>query len=385
MEYAGASLTLSGLRNGKGLVFDAANVATFGFLGRAQAEGFEREMADSMRANGFANAKSTLDDFGNSQAPEAQANVWGLVDAFKELTKVDPWANGPKLEDLFDKIAKKSEKTSKSVSLDAARWKAEWSARAERNFTGESDVNKWFDTEKADRRAATRAELGLDGTAQLNDFGGLDIAGQLAMTKPEEEDKGSLLERMGLGKPEEFDAAKSALESLGSVLESFGAAYAMTLQAIGEGEMSAAEIAKKGLSAMIRGIADSLAAKGAAEMVTGTAMLITGNPKGAMHLAAGGVYSAGSIAAYAAASKLGGGSSGGSAQKPSASSGSSGGGSRASSGGGSSGGTGASGGVSERVIVVYGDAFSEDSPRQRQLTAERLVSKALGTTAGSNR
>lgn len=49
----------------------------------------------------------------------------------------------------------------------------------------------------------------------------------------------------------------------------------------------------------------------------------------------------------------------------------------------SSSGSSASGGGSGGPIIVYGDQFADDSPRNRQRTAQKLVAAALGTSGGT--
>jgi hypothetical protein len=313
------------------------------------------------------------------QGQLAVSGIKGITDAFKELTRVDPWANGPKLEDLFDKVTKKSAETSKVIRLDAQRWKAEWSARAEGNFTSESDINRWFDDEKATRRAGTRAELGLDGTAQSMDFGGIntDLSGLRGKVDEGSSRSATLLES-AFGPIEEFDAYRQSFEALGGTFNAFSEAVAGSYEAVVTGQGSVREAFKSIAASGMLALGKTSVVQALSETALGFGSLALGPIGGAsasMHFKSAALHTGVAVAAGLAAKGLGGGGSASTGAGRSASSGSSSAGGRG----------GSSGGISERVIVVYGDAFSEDSPRQRQLTAERLVSKALGTSAGSNR
>lgn len=167
------------------------------------------------------------------------------------------------------------------------------------------------------------------------------------------------------GKITEFEAYKKAFESLtGAVGSAMGAWI--------DGSMSAGDAFKKFIAEALKGLASQMlieSLKHAAYALGSLAFYDYGGA--ARHAAAAAAFAVGAGAAAVGAKELGG-------SAPSASGGGS---SAGASGSGGSTGTSTS---SSGSIIVYGDSFSEDSPRMRGIKAQKMVTKALGNAALSN-
>ena len=140
-----------------------------------------------------------------------------------------------------------------------------------------------------------------------------------------------------------------------------------------DGSMSAGQAFKKFIADALEGLASQMLIESLKHAAYALGSLAFGDVRGAaQHGAAAAAFGAGAIAAGFAAKELGAGQRGGSA----------GAGASASAGaaaGASSGPTGPQGG-----IIVYGDSMSDDSPRMRQVKAQRMFNKVLGSSYARN-
>jgi len=142
-----------------------------------------------------------------------------------------------------------------------------------------------------------------------------------------------------------------------------------------DGSMSAGEAFKKFIGEALKSLAQQMAIESLKEGAYALAHLALLDFGGAAaHGAAAAAFGAGAAAAAVAARAMGHGGAdygrgGGAGAAAPTRSGSSYGG----------GGIGGSTGGGQTAIVVYGDPFAQDSPRQRQISAERMVRKALGS------
>lgn len=326
--------------------------------------------------------------FGSDEggAFKAQKNVIGAVGVFGDfkntLTDLAGNASWNGLDYNLGRVADgfaTAAATAKKAREENARWVAEFKASQAgnnaRNFT--DTIGTAFSAKSINGDIATSGAAGDFGQFGLDNGNaitqeqymrqlGIDISGSLSTAPTDQEP--TFLERLGLDKPSEISAATTAIQGLAAGMQS-------AFQMIGEGSLSVGDALKKGLGIAVHALGDKLAAFAAAEAVEGAAMLLTLNPAGALHLGAAGLYGAGAVAAYAAASRLSGGG-GGAAPSVSTS------GATAAAAGyaGSStsyylgAGTPQPGGQTVNQYIGYVD---EDSPRLRQRRAERMVN--LGT------
>ncbi len=174
----------------------------------------------------------------------------------------------------------------------------------------------------------------------------------------------TILERM-FGEKSELDGYTEAWGALTSVASS-------GYNAMIDGTMSLGSAVKKAAADAIKSIGLKMLIEGLEQTATGIKMAagVYTAPLAPGHFAAAAKFFAGAAIAGAAASALGGGGgapSGGAGRSP---------GAPASYGSPISGGY--QGG--QNVTIVYGDQFADDSPRNRQRTAQKLVGKALGTS-----
>jgi hypothetical protein len=175
------------------------------------------------------------------------------------------------------------------------------------------------------------------------------------------EKTGSFLEQT-FGKVEEFNVYRSAFESLSTAVTSGFEAWI-------SGSKSFSAAFREALSKTMAGEALSMAAQAIKATALGIFSAATGNaPAAATYFTSAAQFTAAAIAFGAGAAAMG------------------------SGGGASSRGAGASApnvaatasapaGSGTQSIIVVGDSFAEDSPRMRQIRAERLVAMARGNTA----
>lgn len=160
----------------------------------------------------------------------------------------------------------------------------------------------------------------------------------------------------------DFNAYRAAFDGLtGAVGSALGAWI--------DGSMSAGKAFKAFISEAVKGIAIQMTIEALKHGAYAIGSLAYGDLRGAaLHGKAAAGFAAGAIIAAGAAKGLAPGASapsGGGGYSPSAPN--------------SIGGGTASGSSGTNVTIVYGDAFAEDSPRQRALTATKLVNRALGS------
>ncbi len=173
------------------------------------------------------------------------------------------------------------------------------------------------------------------------------------------------------GTTEQMEAYMTAFNALSG-------AVTATMEAWVSGSESAGKAFKKFISQSLVAIATDHAIKALAETAEAIASLARYDyPGAATHGAAAAKHGVVSAAALVAAKALGGGGGGTSSYGG-------GGGSAPTATGGAYTGATSGGGGGRSVTVVYGDSFAEDSPRRRQLRAEKVVKTALGTTGVVN-
>lgn len=185
----------------------------------------------------------------------------------------------------------------------------------------------------------------------------------------------SLIEAV-FGPIEEVDLYKQSFTDLGRVFTAFSDAVGSSYEAIVTGQGSVSQAFKKMFADGLLAMGKSSAIEALRETALGFGSLALGPLGGAsasMHFQSAAMHAGVAVAAGVAAHALG---AGGGASTGAA--GVSGGGSSSSSASNSGGFSGQQQGPGERVIVVMGDSFSSDSPRMRQLQAERAVNLAFG-------
>lgn len=190
----------------------------------------------------------------------------------------------------------------------------------------------------------------------------------------QQEKKRSLLESLGID-----DSTSAKLKVATAALGAFKEGFGSTVQAIATGSMSAGEAFKQLAGTVLNSVGAKLAGLAAEQFIEAGVSAILLNPVGAaQHTAAGLLYTAGAVAAYAAGGKL---SGGGGGSAPSASGAAGGGGGARSLNVGSS----SSNGPSERIIVFAGSAFARNTPRMQQIEAEKAVDEVFGAIGARNR
>jgi hypothetical protein len=228
----------------------------------------------------------------------------------------------------------------KGYSRDSARWQQSY------------DLKEGFDNQASDRRVSLS---GGSGTHQ----GVEDRYKDWQANKAGSSNK-SRLESM-FGPLEEFNAYKAAFDALS------GAASA-AMSAWIDGSMSAGEAFKRFIGESLKAVASQMLVESLKHAAFAIGSAAFGDMGGAgKHAAAAVAFGAGAVIAGGAAKVLGSGGSGGG--RPSA---------PAYSGPNKEGYEGRGG-----VTIVYGDQFADDSPRNRQRTARKLVGQALGTSGGT--
>ena len=163
------------------------------------------------------------------------------------------------------------------------------------------------------------------------------------------------------GPIEEFNAYKTAFDSLGG-------AVGASLSAWIDGSMSAGEAFKKFIGEALKALSVQMAMEALKHGAYALGSLAFGDVRGAaQHGQAALAFGAGAaVAAVAAKEFHSGGSTPGGGARPAAPN--------------VVGGDGGGGGGPERIIV-YADQFADESPRARQLQAKKMVSRALGNSA----
>jgi hypothetical protein len=186
-----------------------------------------------------------------------------------------------------------------------------------------------------------------------------------AYTKFQQNKTQSFLEQT-FGKLDEFNVYRSAFDSLSTAVTSGFEAWIT-------GSKSFSEAFREALGKQMLGEALSMAAQAIKATALGIFSIATGDPgHAAAYFTSAAEFGAAAIAFGAGAAALGAG--GGSTNR------SGGGGSGAGSAPDVTGGA-AAGDSNTQAIIVIGDSFADDSPRMRQLKAQRLVGLAKGTSA----
>lgn len=205
--------------------------------------------------------------------------------------------------------------------------------------------------------------------------GGAGYAGALPSGGYTIEDVKSLTEAYGktdapsflegvFGSLDEFDTYRGAFEALGG-------AVGASLGALIDGSGSAASAFKHFIADTMKSLAISNAIKAITETAEGFASLASGSPASAtLHFTAAAKHGLAAVAAGGAAAVLG--TTAGDANAARASGGSAG-GSRGSSGGSTGGGD-----DHRPIVIVTGNDQADQTPRMRQVNAQRYVELAIG-------
>lgn len=174
------------------------------------------------------------------------------------------------------------------------------------------------------------------------------------------------------GPIEEFNAYAAAFGMLSGAVTTSMSAWI-------DGSMSAGQALKKFFADALKGLASQMAVESLKHGAYAIGSLAFGDVRGAgQHAAAAAAFGAGAIAAGVAAKSLGGGGA------PAPKVAGAGGGGASASGGNESSGTGQGKSGGNIFYISYGDAFADDSPRNRRLKAEQVVRKALGGSGGED-
>lgn len=321
-------------------------------------------------------------DYGMMQAAQERANTGGAADVLSgaigglnRLLTADPWSQAA--DAIGDRL-----KAAK-VKYDAAVERAKELAAARKKLANEvakattDDLVKQLEDEVNPNSVVNK----LGGqSAVINQGAGVpsDItSAMLLAAKVQNQAAGyaafnakknqSFLQGM-FGKLEEFNAYHEAFSMISG-------AATTAFDALVDGTMSTGDAVKHFIADQLKALGGRMLVRGLEEVAEGIASLALGPLGGtsaAGHFAAAAAFGVGAAAAGVAASAIG----------TSASSSNSAGSASSSSSSGSGGST--SSAAPQGPIVVYGDSFSNDSPRQRQLQARRMVQKALGTSYASN-
>ncbi len=262
------------------------------------------------------------------------------------------------------------------VGSDLARKKKSGSGKAKdpwegwSDFAGFGNVGSTFSENIGDADASTRAmmEIFQKAAAKYQDEQAnpqrLALAAREMKEILAEQDtakKESFLSST-FGPVGEFDIYAQAFSALSGAV---GSAFSAWI----DGSASAGQAFKAFAGEAVKSIAIQMAMEAMKEGAYALAALAWGNiPKATLHGQAALQFAAGTVIAGGVAKAMSPGSGG------------------ASAGRGASPGApqnyGSQGGGSQGVhnTIVYGDSFADDSPRQRQLRAERVVNKVIGTS-----
>jgi hypothetical protein len=380
MSYAGASMTLGGMKEGRGFGFDAANVLTFGQAGRNLDNRKTREAnaTGAARDAAMSGIGSSTDEWGNYVGP---TDAWATADGDGRLDEASfyTFTNG---------VLQKIPKVKKKGTGGGGRGKPDTRAKDRTDLLVsqlESEI------ENADPNSVVDGMGGgYDSLMNTPGMGGIDIEGeyqklidaQRRITEQNYEafratEQQTFLEST-FGKLEDFDAYAAAFQMLSGGVSA-------SMDAWISGSMSAGQAFKKFIGDALKGLASQLAVEALKHGAYALGSLAFGDVSGAgRHAAAAAAFGAGAAAAAIAAKSMGGGGASASAGGGSSSGAS---GSNARGGGTAStgnGGSGDGGGGRSNTIIVYGDSFSNDSPRMRQVHAEQLVKKAMGSSSATH-
>jgi hypothetical protein len=167
----------------------------------------------------------------------------------------------------------------------------------------------------------------------------------------------------------EFDAYAQAFSALSGAVGSAMGAWI-------DGSQSAGAAIKAFIGESVKAVAIQMSVEALKHAAYAIGYAAIGDPRAALHGKSAAMFAAGSIIAAGAAKALspgagGASAGGGSASSPSAPS--------------ARGDRWMGDGQRDRPIIVVGDSFAHDSPRNQQLRARKLVNTAIGTTSGDYR
>jgi hypothetical protein len=385
LSYIGATLDVDALKEGKGGLFDAANALTFGYAGTV----LENRKTQEANASGGAR-DAAMSDIGSST--DENGNYVGPVDPWAapagpsitdygklKATVGDAVDTLKKRQDRAKKLAEAAKKAAEEYAKAAEAMRAEREGRSILRSATYGGVTATGGTASTSLGSAADSaqydEYGVEQTlgAQINQ---IESDRQRMLTEDwqkrlgeQRAEKSSFLEST-FGKIDEFNAYHEAFSMLtGGVTTAMDAWIT--------GSMSAGQAVKKFIADSLKALASQMAVEALKHGAYALGSLAFGDYRGAaQHGQAAAAFGVAAVAAGAAAKSMGGsGASGAGA--------SSGGGSASASGGtqGNGGDGKDKGGGTHTPIIVYGDSFADDSPRMRQLRAERLVKQATGSSA----
>jgi hypothetical protein len=328
---------------------------------------------------------------------QASKNGYGLAgllrgdfigDARSALaSKSDPWGEQLNVDDMLSSVGVKMKESERARSEAAKAF-----AKRPRDVSEFASIGGYdtAGTQLGYDNGLGQSAMYEDSTRQLLD------AQQAASGKALTEDWQSEIaetnsRRQGsletvFGPIEEIDLYQQSLTALGSTFGAFSDAVGAGYEALVSGKGSVIGAAKEVAAARLMATGKESAVNALRETALGFSSLALGPIGGvsaAGHFKAAGLHAAVAVAAGLASSALGsgGGGGGGGGGGASAGSGSSSGvqSSNARGGGTASTGNGGGGSSSGQTtnIIVYGDSFSSDSPRMRQINAERLINQAV--------
>jgi hypothetical protein len=372
-QLASAADSLSKIgdvKGGHGTLFNLANIVSFGQAQRNFGGRIAREINDSQAASDatLAGISMPSDDGGSATSNDVSPALQAALD--RHLRQ--------QLEQ-FKKTVKQVEAAQRKADEEYARSSQEALARLIlHSAAGASNSNQVAGGRTSSLGAAADTSDGFhfgDPNYDIDQAMGRQRS-QLAERDAEAGSRESryaafnakqgekLLEKT-FGPVGEFELYKKGFDALTGAV---GSMY----DAIVSGQESASAAFKKFVGQSVAAVGKQMAIEAVKETAYALGNLAIGNmPGAAAHGLAAAEFAAGAVVAGVVAHELGYG--GGTSAR-------SGGGAGAPQSYGSSG--GGSGGAGHSVTIVYADPFADDSPRMRQLKAQKLVNLALGTSSG---
>ncbi len=316
---------------------------------------------------------------GSGEIEMADDDLRPMIEARKKAT--EEWAKQAESLGEYNKTLAAALERDKSRLIAGFQYGGEYQAGLKSGLSKAGDPtansSQFGFVSGLDTSLGHKADSGIDG---INSTGFFDQTTQLDKlqaqtgtaltakwnTQIEANKKNSFLERT-FGKVSEFDAYKTAWQGLeGAATSAFDAMVT--------GQMSAGQALKQFTADFLKTTGEKMLIKALESTAAGIGELAGYNyPSAALYFESAAAYGAAAAAAGVASNLLGGGkgSSGGSGSSSSGSSS-------------SSSSTSTNNAASTGPIIVYGDSFSDDSPRMRAIKADRMVRRALGSDAVSH-
>jgi len=416
MAYAGATLSLSAAKEGRGLLFDATNVLTLGEAGRSLENRKVREANASQAALGFLNVQSGFNEFGEENKPFNITEALGVDTTekkyesftksigqdFKMLGEIGGQTSG-KLTGILETILAAQAKAQKSAKEFASigdkllgpSWSAKSGLSAEEIMgMSESPADRAIRQGAAERAALKAADDAAvdqmyrdeaDSRRRTVDFG--DASSRISGAAAGVQDLQNALADLQKGKQKSFlestFGAVDEWDTYQSLFQGLQGAIGGTYEAIIKGSEPAGAALRKGIAAGVMATGKGELVQAIKEEAWAIGSFAYGNiAEGTAHQLSALKHGAAAALAGVVAKELGAGGGGGSSGGGSGGSGSSSGGSSSSS---PSFGNGQSQAPGERIIVLMGDSQGNNSPRMEYLNAQRVVDLAFGGNGVTNR